>query len=154
MTTKIEYTPLNRVNSAELLSVLNNSRVRTHLVSHPLFDGDSLEAWCQAKVDMDAVPGCRVRGILVDGRCVGWCGIQRTGNEFEIAIILDDSRWGLGQRVFRELMKWAKELGHRSVFLHLLGTRPAYSFLRKRATSVRESVLLEHRFTTYQLPVV
>jgi len=103
---------------------------------------------------MDATPGCRIRAVVVDNQCAGWCGIQEDNGDYEIAVVLDDSHWGLGRTIFRDLMAWAKELGHQTVSIHFLHTRPEYKFLQKIALNVRESQILGNKFTTYTLPVV
>ncbi|MDF1693342.1 MAG: GNAT family N-acetyltransferase [Zhongshania sp.] len=149
----IEYRVLNQVNPDPLLSLLNKKRIRSHLVSHQRFDRESLQLWIKTKIEMDATPGCRVRAIMVDGHCIGWCGIQHDSGEYEIAVVLDDSHWGLGRRIFRDLMTWAKELGHKTVSIHFLHTRPEYKFLKKIAQSMHESQILGNRFTTYTLAV-
>jgi GNAT superfamily N-acetyltransferase len=84
---------------------------------------------------------------------VGWCGIQQEGGEYEIALVLDDRYWGLGRKIFRELMSWATELGHQTVYVHFLHTRPEYKFLRKIANSVYENEIMGNKFTTYRLSV-
>ena len=73
--------------------------------------------------------------------------------KYEIAIVIDDDYWGLGIKIFREIMNWAKELDHRTVFIHFLHTRPEYKFLRKISKNVYESELLGSKFTTYELAV-
>lgn len=70
-----------------------------------------------------------------------------------MAIVLDDKFWGMGKTVFNDIMRWAKELGHDEVFIHLLHTRPEYRFLRKISKNVFETQLLGDKFTTYQIPV-
>lgn len=149
----IEYRALNQVDPAPLLSLLHKERVRSHLINHQRFDSKSLQLWIKTKIEMDATPGCRVRAIVVDGQCIGWCGIQHDNGEYEIAAVLDDSHWGLGRKIFRDLMAWAKELGHKTVSIHFLHTRPEYKFLKKIAQSVHESQILGNKFTTYTLAV-
>lgn len=149
----IEYRTLNQIDPDPLLSLLNKERVRAHLMNHQPFDRESLQLWIKTKIEMDTTPGCRVRAIVVDGQCIGWCGIQNDNNDYEIAVVLDDSYWGLGPKIFRDLMAWAKELGHQTISIHFLHTRPAYKFLTKIAQSVHESQLLGNRFTTYTLAV-
>jgi len=149
----IEYTTLNQVVPDQLISLLNKQRVRSHLMRHQLFDRKSIQSWLKGKIEMDATPGCRVRAIVVDGQCIGWCGIQHDNGEYEIAVILDDSHWGLGRKIFRDLMAWAKELGHQTVSIHFLHTRPEYKFLQKIAKNVYESEILDNKFTTYRLAV-
>ena len=149
----IEYRALNQVNSEQLLCLLNKEKIRTHLMEHHLFDRESLQAWLNEKMKIDSKPGCRIRTVLVEEQCVGWCGIQEDKGNFEFAIILDDCHWGLGRKIFRDLMVWAKELGHQTVSIHFLHTRPEYQFLQKMAKSVYKSEIQGNTFTTYTLPV-
>ena len=149
----VEYRTLNKVDPDPLLSLLNKKRIRSHLIDHQRFDSESLQLWIKTKIEMDASPGCRVRAIVVDGQCIGWCGIQNDNNDYEIAVVLDDNYWGLGPKIFRDLMAWAKELGHKTVSIHFLHTRPEYKFLKKIAQSVHESQILGSKFTTYTLAV-
>lgn len=149
----IEYRALNQIDPDQLLSLLNKERVRSHLMKHQLFDRESLQSWLKGKIEMDATRGCRVRAIVVDDQCVGWCGLQHDNGEYEIAVVLDDSHWGLGRKIFRDLMAWAKDLGHQTVSIHFFHTRPEYKFLRKIARSVHESHIMDNKFTTYRLSV-
>jgi len=55
--------------------------------------------------------------------------------------------------VFKDIMLWAKDLGHKEIFIHFLHTRPEYKFLKKIATKVYETNMLGDKFTTYQLAV-
>ena len=149
----VEYRALNHASPKQLLSVLNKEKVRSHLKEHEIFDEETLQAWLNDKIRVDSSPGCRVRAVVIDEQCVGWCGIQENSGKYEIAIILDDSHWGLGRKIFRDLMDWAKDLGHQTIAIHFLHTRPDYKFLRNMAKSVYKSDILGDRFTTYMLAV-
>ena len=150
---RLSYSVLAAVDPADLLPTLNKRAVRAHLIDHPRFDAATAAEWLAGKLAVDATPGCRVRAVLVDGELAGWCGIQFENGQYELAIVLDDAHWGIGPRVFREMMGWARELGHETVCIHFLHTRPAYRFLRKMARRVHESEWLGSRFTTYELAV-
>lgn len=149
----IEYVKLNEVDAKDFIPLLNKKKVRTHLIDHQLFDLDTLNAWIAEKLEKDATKGCKVRAVLVDQHLAGWCGIQLEDEKYEIAIVIDDRYWGIGIKVFREMMGWAKALGHKTIFIHLLHTRPEYTFLRKISKNRYESELLGDRFTTYELEV-
>lgn len=84
---------------------------------------------------------------------IGWCGIQLEGNNYELAIIIGSSHWGVGKRVFSDLMSWAKELGHKEVVIHLLDSRGEYQFLEKIAKEVSKCKIMKRDFTTYRLAV-
>jgi hypothetical protein len=149
----IEYVKLNDVNPAEFLPLLNKQKIREHLVDHPLFDAGTVKTWLDEKIDVDCAQGCKVRAIIVDKQLAGWCGIQPENEKYEIAVVLDDGYWGLGRTIFRELMVWAKDLGHKTVFIHFLHTRPEYKHLRKISKNVYKSKLLGSKFTTYELTI-
>lgn len=149
----IEYAHFREVNSDEFIPLLNKKKIREHLINHELFDAESIELWANGKIKLDACKGCKVRAILVNKKLAGWCGIQLEDGKYEVAIILDDSHWGLGVNVFREVMVWAKKLDHDTVFIHFLDSRPEYKFLRKIAKNVYVSEILGSRFTTYELSV-
>ncbi len=149
----IKYLKLSNTNPNDFLSFLNKQKIREHLIEHALFDLDSVTAWINSKVDVDAIDGCRVRAIVCDDQLAGWCGIQLEDGKYEIAIVIDEQFWGLGKTVFQDMMGWAKEFGHDEVFIHFLHTRPDYKFLQKIATKMFETDMLGNKFTTYQLAV-
>jgi hypothetical protein len=149
----ITYQKFEELNPNELLPILNKKSTRAHLMSHDLFDFATASSWIQTKVKVDSTHGCKSRAILVDGKLAGWCGIQPEDTKYEIAIVIDDKYWGIGKVVFKQLMAWCKEFGHKSVLIHFLHTRPEYRFLCKLATHVYQSELFGEKFTTYELTV-
>ncbi|MBJ7539007.1 GNAT family N-acetyltransferase [Marinomonas transparens] len=149
----IEYVKFSEVNPESFLPLLNKLKIREHLIQHELFDRDSAAAWMKSKVDVDASHGCKVRAINVDDQLIGWCGIQLEDAKYEIAIVIDDGSWGLGIKIFHEMMGWAKAMGHDEVYIHFLHTRPNYKFLQKMAKKTYESDILGNKFNTYLLAV-
>lgn len=149
----IEYISLQDINQHELLSILNTEKVRRHLVAHDVFNEESLAKWVSDKVRVDSTDGCIVRGIRINGIVAGWCGIQFENGSYEIAIVLSEKFWGIGTRVFDDIMKSASELGHRHVVMHMLNTRSEYKFLKKMATRVYQSTIFGQNYTSYELIV-
>ncbi len=149
----ISYVEIQGLNQNELMRILNAERVREHLVPHEQFDESSLADWVAEKVTVNATAGCKVRGIEVNDAVAGWCGIQFENGSYELAIVLDEKYWGIGVRVFKDLMAWAAELGHRTVVLHLLNTRREYLFLKNMARREFESTLFGQTYTSYELRV-
>jgi len=150
---RIEYVKFNDINPNEFIALLNKQKIREHLIDHPLFNEVSVKEWLDAKIIVDSSPGCKVRAIINDKQLAGWCGIQAEDERYELALVIDERYWGLGRQIFEEMMTWAKELGHQTVFIHFLYTRPEYKFLRKISRKVYESELLGNKFTTYELEV-
>ena len=149
----IEYLSFKQVDPKDLMTVLNEDSLRAHLINHPLFNATSIQAWIDEKIETDAMQGCRVRVVSINGELAGWCGIQPDDFGFEIAIVISQRFWGTGIPIFRALMIWASELGHKEVLFHLLDTRREYKALAKMATKVHRTQLLGRNFNTYHLSV-
>lgn len=149
----IEYVDFQYLDRIEILNILNKQKVRDHLVTHEEFDATLLDEWIKGKVKVNQTYGCKVKGIKVDGAAAGWCGIQFENGSYELAIVLDPKYWGVGLGVFKEMMRWASELDHSKVVVHLFNTRPEYRFLRKMADRVYESTMFGQKYTSYELKV-
>lgn len=150
---ELEYRRLDEIDYKALTLLLNKHETRKHLVEHQLFNVDTAKSWVKEKLKVDSTKGCRVRALVQGKTLVGWCGIQLEENKYELAIVLDSAFWGLGRRIFKDLMRWAKEFGHDEVYIYFLHTRPEYRFLQKMAKSVSQVELLGDTFTRYQLSV-
>lgn len=149
----IEFIHFDQAKLEELLPVLNEQELRTHLVEHEEFSLESIGKWAKEKADIDSLPGCRLRIVLVNGVTAGWCGIQPDENGFEIAIVISKRFWGEGIPIFRKLLGWAAELGHKEVLFHLLDSRPEYKSLKRMSSKVETNQLLGRNFTTYYIAV-
>ncbi len=147
----VQYLKFNTINPSDFLPLLNSNIIRKHLIEHELFTVETLTAWMNSKIEVDAISGCKVRAIIYEDELAGWCGIQLEDGKYELAIIIDDKYWGLGKKVFKDMMCWAKELGHKDVYIHFLHTRPDYKFLKNIAKNVYPTELFGNVFTTYQL---
>jgi hypothetical protein len=149
----IDFLCFDQVNPEDLMAVINEDSLRTHLIDHPYFDAISTQEWIESKVKTDAIRGCRIRVVFIGGVLAGWCGIQPDENGFELAIVISKKYWGFGISIFKTLMCWAKELGHKEVLFHLLESRPEYKALNKMSTKVHKTVLAGRCFTTYHVSV-
>ncbi len=150
---EIEFLHFNQVNPEDFLGVVNEDSLRTHLIDHPYFDVASLQAWMEDKIKVDAVQDCRIRAVYIGGVLAGWCGIQPDDNGFELAIVISQKFWGFGIPIFKVLMCWANEIGHKEILFHLLESRPEYKALNRISTKVHKTEQLGRCFTTYHVPV-
>ncbi len=145
----IRYVTLESTNANQLLDILNDPAVRNHLIAHDTFNEQTLTQWLIEKQTIDSQHHFLVRTVLVDDTLAGWCGIQPDINGAELAIVLTPTHWGVGPRVFKQLINWANQLGHDEAVIHLLESRKPYPFIRRRAMRYQQSTLLGHRFNTY-----
>ena len=149
----MKFIPFCEVRAEDFLPLVNDETLRKHLIDHPPFELATVRRWMEEKMAIDALPGCRVRAVLIDGALVGWCGLQPDEEGIEIAIVIARAGWGRGLAIFNEMMGWARSMGHQEVVFHLLGTRPLYKSLARRATRVTKRTLSGHTFTTYYFSV-
>ena len=149
----IKYLSFDQVDLNDFLTIVNEESLRTHLIEHPLFDRAGLQTWMDEKVKVDSMPGCRVRAVSIDGELAGWCGIQPDDHGFELAIVISQRFWGAGIAIYKSLISWAKELGHKEVLFHLLDSRPDYQALKRMSSKVYKTEQLGRCFTTYCIPL-
>jgi len=149
----MKFIPLGEVRAEDFLPLVNDETLRKHLIDHPSFELGTVRRWMEEKMAIDALPGCRVRAVLIDGALVGWCGLQPDEEGIEIAIVIARAGWGRGLAIFNEMMGWARSMSHQEVVFHLLDTRPLYKSLARRATRVTKTTLSGHPFTTYYFSV-
>lgn len=150
---EIEFLSFSQVNPEDLMAVVNEDSLRTHLIDHLCFDARSIQEWMEDKIKTDAIEGCRIRAVLIGGVLAGWCGIQPDDDGFELAIVISQKFWGFGIPIFKTLMCWADEIGHKEILFHLLESRPEYKALEKMSTKVHKTELAGRYFTTYHIPV-
>ena len=149
----IEYREFGDISAASMASLLNEDSLRTHLIDHPYFDAETVQAWMTEKEEVDSQATCRVRAVLVGGELAGWCGIQPDEVGVELAVVISQRYWGVGVAVFKDMLSWARELGHSQIRFHLLDSRKAYRSLESMASEVIQSQMLGRTFTTYTIPV-
>lgn len=100
---------LAEVPLADLVSHMSDPRVRAHM---PLLTGPWGEAEAQgfvaAKEACWARDGLGHWAILADGRYVGWGGFQKEGEEWDFGLVLRPQDFGLGVRITRAALDFAR----------------------------------------------
>jgi len=107
--TQISFVRLTEVSPEEIISHMSDPRVAEHM---PLLK----DAWDQAACDkfIAAKEACWSRdglghwAILVDDAYVGWGGFQKEGDEWDYGLVLRPDRFGLGARITRQAIAFAK----------------------------------------------
>ena len=149
----IEYIKFENIKAERFLPVLNDETIRGHLIKHAAFDSKTIQDWMNGKIKADKNDGCYIRAVQLDGKLSGWCGIDKDEKDFEIAIVISKNTWGVGISIYKHLIKWAKEYGHREVKINLLETRSEYRFLKKQASKVYKHEMLGRTFVAYHIQI-
>lgn len=103
------FARLTTVPLADLVAHMSDPRLRAHM---PLLTGAWGEA--EARSFVAAKEACWTRdglghwAFFADGRYVGWGGFQREGEEWDFGLVLRPREFGLGARIARAALVFAR----------------------------------------------
>ncbi|MFK5981115.1 MAG: GNAT family N-acetyltransferase [Rhizobiaceae bacterium] len=106
---KITFSRLPEISSEEVIAHMSDPRVAEHM---PLltfkWDQKALDEFIRAKEDCWARDGLGHWAILCDGTYVGWGGFQKEGDEWDFGLVLKPEYFGLGARITKKAIEFAK----------------------------------------------
>lgn len=119
---KIEFVRLSAVSVELILAHMSDARLAAHM---PLLEGmhwdrSVAEGFVEAKEAAWARDDLGVWAILQEGRYVGWGGFQREGADWDYALVLRPEAFGLGVRITRQALDWARTEGRMESVTFLL----------------------------------
>ena len=151
---RIEFGHLSDIDVAEIIALHAHPLVRRHM---PLSDGDFGEAecreWVQCKEGQWQEHGYGPWAFMLDGKFAGWGGFQCEGGELDLALVLHPHYWGMGRRIYDEIIRRAfGEMGFESVTILLPPSRARVrANLRLGFQRDGDVELLHQRFIRYRL---
>jgi len=118
--------PLPTVDRGALMALMNDPRVRRQLpLALGAFDEQACEAFLSAKQRMWVEQGYGPTAFLLDGRFVGWGGLQPDGGEPDLGLVLHPDHWGRGPALCRRIIRDGFEQhGFTAIYALLPPTRP------------------------------
>lgn len=106
---KITFTRLPEIPPAEIVAHMSDPRVAVHM---PLltfkWDSETVAKFVAAKEECWRRDGLGHWAILCDKRYVGWGGFQKEGDEWDFGLVLKPDAFGLGTRVARKALDFAR----------------------------------------------
>ncbi|MGH1360450.1 MAG: GNAT family N-acetyltransferase [Burkholderiaceae bacterium] len=100
----IELTDLQTVQIDQLISLMNDQKVRKHL---PLLDQNFSVASCReflkSKEALWAQHGYGPWAFVIQNQFAGWGGLQPEHGEADFALVLHPKFWGWGRRIFDKI---------------------------------------------------
>ena len=150
----IEFKRLPEVDPADLITLMNDPRVRRHL---PLARGAFGPAECArfvaAKERLWAEHGYGPWGFVIEAEFVGWGGLQREGDDVDLGLVLRPKYWGVGRALYQRLVALAfEELRAPSVVILLPPSRVRVrAVLRLGFRPDGEAQIASERFIRYRL---
>jgi len=122
----IEFCHLSNIEIADIISLLTNDRVLKHmpLAKDSLFDEKQCLDWVKGKEKQWQEHGYGPWAFLVDNKFAGWGGLQYEDGDADLALVLHPKYWGLGKKIFNEIIRKAfNEMGMESITILLPPTR-------------------------------
>lgn len=105
----IAFGRLSEIDLDEITAHMSDPRVAEHM---PLLTGcwdrAASRAFVEAKEARWRLDGLGHWAILCDGAYVGWGGFQKEGDEWDYGLVLKPDRFGLGARVTRKALAFAR----------------------------------------------
>jgi RimJ/RimL family protein N-acetyltransferase len=107
---EITFARLPDVEPAEILAHMSDPRVAEHM---PLikfdWDAEVVEKFVVHKEASWRRDGLGHWAILSNGKYVGWGGFQKEGDEWDYGLVLRPDAFGLGARISRKAIQFAKD---------------------------------------------
>ncbi len=109
MKQEISFTRLTQISTPEILAHMKNPRLAEHM---PLltqdWDEETVDEFVKAKEAYWTRDGLGHWAFLHGGDYVGWGGFQKEGEEWDAGLVLKPGAFGLGARITRRAMEFAK----------------------------------------------
>lgn len=121
----IEFKRLTDVNKTDIIDLMNNELVRRQM---PLLKGDFSESDCDkfihTKEELWEKFGYGPWAFVVDGRFVGWGGVQPENGDADLGLVLHPDYWGIGITLYKKIIDKAfNGMGLKSVTILFPPTR-------------------------------
>lgn len=106
---EIVFARLTEIPLETLVAHMSDPRMAEHmpLLAAP-WDRAAAERFVAAKEEGWRRDGLGHGAILCDGRYVGWGGFQKEGDEWDLGLVLKPEAFGLGPRILREAVAFAR----------------------------------------------
>ena len=106
---QISFVQLRDVSEDDIMSHMSDPRVAEHM---PLltfkWDQNALVKFIAAKEECWRRDGLGHWAILYQGTYVGWGGFQKEGSEWDFGLVLKPECFGLGQKITKKALAFAK----------------------------------------------
>lgn len=122
----IQFDRLSKISIVDIIELNTNDRVlkQMPLANGTIFDKEKCIAWVNEKEKQWTEYGYGPWAFTIDGKFIGWGGLQYEDGDADLALVLHPQYWGVGKQVFNEIIKRAfNEMGFESITILLPPTR-------------------------------
>jgi ribosomal-protein-alanine N-acetyltransferase len=121
----IEFRHLSDIDRAEIIALNTHPLVRRHMpLSDDYFGDAECREWVQSKERQWQEHGYGPWAFMLDGKFVGWGGLQCEGGDADLGLVLHPRYWGMGKAIYDEIIRRAfADMGLESVTILLPPSR-------------------------------
>lgn len=122
----IQFDRLSKISIVDIIELNTNDRVlkQMPLANGTIFDEEKCIAWVNEKEKQWTEYSYGPWAFTIDGKFIGWGGLQYEDGDADLALVLHPQYWGVGKQVFNEIIKRAfNEMGFESITILLPPTR-------------------------------
>lgn len=141
----IEKRKLQDVDKNLIIQLLNDPLVKRHMpLSIDNFDEKQYVNFIEAKEAIWKNFGFGPWAYFIDGKFVGWGGIQPDEDDFELALVLSPDFWGYGRYLYNDLIHEAfSELHLESVTILFPLSRTKIKWIFKAGFVEEDQVVID-----------
>ena len=154
MCSDIQLRRLSEIDPAEIIALMNDSKVRRHLPrANGHFGPAECERFVEGKEKMWHQHGFGPWAFVQNDEFIGWGGLQPEGNDADIALVLRPQSWGVGRRLYEMIVSFAfQDLGLDSAIAILPLTRSRGGGLQRLGFEPDgEALIAGERFVRFRL---
>jgi hypothetical protein len=153
-TRNITFARLPEISPNEIMAHMSEPRVAEHM---PLltfkWDAETVAGFVTTKESCWQRDGLGHWAFLCDGIYVGWGGFQKEGDEWDFGLVLKPESFGLGQRIAKQALDFARQDARIAFVTFLLppSRRKLGALARLGATYVEDIDYDGRRFMKFRL---
>ena len=114
---KLEFKRMSEIDRAEYIALNTNPLVMKQMpLSSSDFDDEACKDWIEGKEKIWEEHGYGPWAFVIDGKFVGWGGLQPEEGDADLGLVLHPDYWGYGKVIYEEIIRRAfGEMGLDSV---------------------------------------
>lgn len=122
---RLEFKKLSQISPEHIIKLNNHPAVLQQMpLGSPDFDIEKSIAWAKDKDAQWDKNGYGPWAIMIDDVFAGWGGLQKEGDDADLALVLHPNYWGLGKIIYAEIIHKAfNEMNFESITILLPETR-------------------------------
>lgn len=150
----ISFKRLTDVDKLDIIELMNHPLLKRYM---PLLSDEFTEDDCvkfiAAKEQLWDEHGYGPWAFVVEGKFVGWGGLQPESGEVDLALVLHPDYWGLGEAIYRKIIdEGFEKMSFESVIVLLPTSRRRDRVLTRLGFELEDEIdLHSERFLRYRL---